>query len=477
MQPLDFFLQEQCHLTTDARIAVGVSGGSDSMCLLSLLHQGGYKLLALHLDHGIRDEFATDAEFVQQSCQEWGIPCKILRVDVPTLAAQSRQSIEESARNARYKFLFEAASDWNADAVAVAHHANDQAETVLMHFIRGAGLDGLRGMQTVNINPEYHPSIPLIRPLLYIWKDEIIAYCKQNQIGYLEDATNLESSYYRNWLRNNLIPQIETKNPEFQNGLVRMSIVTSGQRQILMEAVDKAFFEIISSQGTGWLGLNVESYMRFTQPMQREILRKAIHSLSPSIRDLDFFTIDRIGKWIHSAADSDAMEIIEGLTIQLRKDVFYLCLPRFTPPVIGYPQMDKDQIPLSIPGKTRLNAEWVVLAEQTKLTPSLFDYIKLTGKGEAFLDSDQIAGAILVRNRRPGDRIQLLGDDSRSQKLADVFINHKVPVYAREHYPVMETAGTILWIPAVQIADDFKVTRETKRLLHLQLISTSQTTL
>jgi tRNA(Ile)-lysidine synthase len=188
-------LKEKCLLDPGLPVLVGVSGGPDSLCMLDMLHQLGYPVIVAHLDHSLRAESAQEAEQLRQLAQSIGLTFVLERNDVDSYATSHSLSIEEAAREARYQFLFEQARQHQAQAVAVGHTANDQVETVLMHLLRGSGLPGLRGMSYRSLPNPWSKNIPLVRPLLGVWREEILAHLEQNGLVPTLDASNLDTRF------------------------------------------------------------------------------------------------------------------------------------------------------------------------------------------------------------------------------------------------------------------------------------------
>jgi len=214
---------EECGLRPDQPILLGVSGGADSLAMMFGLGALGYTLVIAHLDHALRPESEAEANFVRSIAESQGWPFFSQRIDVLKFAQSEGQSIEEAARHVRYPFLFKQARLQYCQAVAVAHHAEDQVETVLMHFLRGTALAGLSGMPYRRVMPQWDPEIPLVRPLLGIWREEIDAYVAALGVKPCLDSTNLDTTYYRNRLRHQLIPELETYNPQIKAAIFRMA--------------------------------------------------------------------------------------------------------------------------------------------------------------------------------------------------------------------------------------------------------------
>jgi tRNA(Ile)-lysidine synthase len=203
-------LREECKLDKDQPILVGVSGGPDSLCLLSRLHEAGWRVIAAHFNHHLRTEAAEEAAAVEELAARMQVAFVGGAADVRQYAAERKLSIEAAARDLRYRFLFEQARRDAAQAVAVGHTADDQVETVLMHFLRGAGLNGLKGMQYRSFLREYDVALPLVRPLLDMWRADTAAYCVEHGLSPHYDASNESTDFLRNRLRNELIPLLET---------------------------------------------------------------------------------------------------------------------------------------------------------------------------------------------------------------------------------------------------------------------------
>src|SRR3990172_11299082 len=170
-------LGETCGLTKDRPIIAGISGGPDSLCLLGVLREAGYRIIVAHFNHKLRPDSDADANIVEQTASRLNIASVIESGNVRLFAEDEKLSIEEAARIMRYRFLMEQARRFKAQAVAVGHTADDQVETVLMHLIRGAGLDGLKGMTHRTFIKLFDPEIPIVRPLLDIWREETVVYC------------------------------------------------------------------------------------------------------------------------------------------------------------------------------------------------------------------------------------------------------------------------------------------------------------
>ena len=235
---IQFNLRERCDLGISSKVILGVSGGPDSLCLLHLLWKLGMPVVVAHLDHQLRPESAEDAGFVAHFAAELGLPFSLGREDVQALADRGSVSIEEAARTARYSFLFAEAERLGAEAVAVAHTADDQIETILMHLLRGAGLAGLRGMSYRSLPTQWNNRIPLVRPLLGSWRSQVMAYLDSNHLVPLQDSSNQDVRFYRNAIRHRVLPFLEQGQPRLRERLWQMTKTLSDDYTIVEGVVE-----------------------------------------------------------------------------------------------------------------------------------------------------------------------------------------------------------------------------------------------
>src|SRR5512138_2992617 len=248
LENIESILTEKCGLNPDHPLVVGVSGGPDSLCLMSVLRKAGYRIIVAHFNHKLRPDSDADANIVEQTAARLNLASVIESGDVRAFADAGKLSIEEAARILRYRFLMEQAHHFHAQAVAVGHTADDQAETVLMHFIRGAGLAGLKGMGYRTIIQMFDPEIPIVRPLLDTWREETIVYCGANGFRPRHDPSNASLDFFRNRLRHLLIPTLESYNPRFREVLWRTSRSLAGDYELLAGLLDQAWKQCVAQE-------------------------------------------------------------------------------------------------------------------------------------------------------------------------------------------------------------------------------------
>ncbi|RPI97269.1 MAG: tRNA lysidine(34) synthetase TilS, partial [Chloroflexi bacterium] len=436
-------LQQKCHIESAKPVVVGVSGGPDSLCLLDLMARLGYSLVVAHLHHGLRSEAGADAEAVGRAAQALGVPFELQQVDVPALAQANSLSIEEAARVARYRFLFEQARRWEAQAVAVAHTADDQVETVLMHLLRGAGLAGLKGMQVYALPNAWSREIALIRPLLEFWRAEIEGYIQQRGLQPVIDQSNFDTKIYRNRLRHELIPYLQQYNPGVKQVVWRTAAALAGDYQALEKASAAAWDVCVLSQVPGAVAFSL-ALLRLELPgIQRMLLRRAISLLKPGLRDIDFEAIERALAFISTPPHTGQMDLAAGLRLLLEGDRLWLSAWLEDLPGEGWPQVQpkgagRQPLALPVPGEIDLGNGWTLAGETHSAPDLLAKAVSNTSDCfQAWVDEASLPAPLSVRCRLPGDRFSPLGMDGQSLKLSDFMINVKMPRRARAGWPLV----------------------------------------
>ena len=449
-------------------IVVGISGGPDSLALAHLLHSDGFQIILAHLDHMIRPEAREDAEFISSLAKKWHVQDVVRRVDVKELAQTSRFTLEEAGRLARYQFLFKVARQNKAQAVMVGHNADDQVETMLMHFLRGAGLDGLKAMPLAGIMPEWDEEIPLIRPLLYTWRDEIMVYCDEHQLEPRMDASTLENTFFRNRLRNELIPILQGYNPNIKEVLLRSNKVLADDQSWLQEGLELAWKTLDPKVGKETVRFGKKVFLSFHHGAQRNLLRRMISRLVPHARDISFETIQACQSFIQSPTRSNQQELEQNLLIRMLGETVLITkdLQAELSQQAGMFQAEGEEYSFKVPGEAALAAGRHILAEVLPVETARA-HPEFRFSGHAFIDADKVPGELTVRKYRKGDRFSPLGMGGRSLTLADFWTNEKLPRELRKNWPLVCLAEDIIWLPGHRISEDVKITKDTKQVVHL----------
>jgi len=492
----------------DEAVVVGVSGGPDSLCLLHLLHalagEMALRLHVAHLNHGLRGaEADADAEFVAGFAAGLGLPCTIGRADVQALSASAGLSLEEAARQARYRFLAEVARAAGASTIAVGHNADDQAETVLMHFLRGSGLSGLRGMLPKTPLGEYRladaeqrqdgGSYCIVRPLLAIPRRDIALYCAEHGLQPRFDLSNEDTTFFRNRLRHELLPILERYNPAIREILTHTAAVLAGDHQIVRAAIEEAWSRLArvapASEG-GEVYFDLAGWRALPLGLQRGLLREAIHRLRASLRNINWVHVERALWLCREGTTGQKATLAAGLEVEIGYQALRIgpegappaaadwSAPGLAPrspqvwgaggagaaaPFLAGPRR------LAVPGRTDLGEGWraeIAAAGRSALPADLTTADPWT----AFLDARAVGAELTLRPRLPGDRFQPQGMAGHGMKLNEFMINVKLPKALRERWPLLIGAGGIAWVCGLRVAAWAAVSAHTEAVWIVKLV-------
>ncbi|HEX9074712.1 MAG TPA: tRNA lysidine(34) synthetase TilS, partial [Anaerolineae bacterium] len=426
-------------------VVVAVSGGPDSLALLHVLRslQGelGIALHVAHLNHKLRGaEADADAEFVAWLASEWHLPATIQARDVAALAHEQRLSLEEAARQARYGFLAEVAARVGARSIAVAHNADDQVETVLMHLLRGAGPAGLRGMKHQSDIGSWMLEIgnwrfKVVRPLLDVTRAEVEAYCLENALAPRLDRSNLDTTLYRNRLRHEVLPYLENLNPNLRQVLRRTARVLADDYDLLQAQVQDAYAQV-AQEAEGTIVLSRDQWRALHPSLQRGTLRMAVQRLRSHLRDIDWTHVEDARRVALEGETGAAATIPGGLLLVVGYDEITLAdqaRARRGLPVQDAPMLDVERIELHPPCKVDLpESEWSVVAEiAADRCP------EVTDRWMACLDWEQAQNSLALRRRRPGDHFEPAGLGGHSQSVHKYMIDQKIPRAVRDRLPLL----------------------------------------
>ena len=441
-------------------VLVGVSGGPDSVALLHVLWTLREDLRAglhvVHLNHLLRGEEArADALFVRELAEKLGLPCTVEDCDVRTLARRTGLSLQEAAREARFAFFERERERVGASKVALGHHADDQAETILFNFLRGSGVSGLAGIPPVRG--------AYIRPFFEVRRREIEEYCRVNSLAARLDRSNLKPVYTRNRIRLHLLPFLEKEyNPCLVDALTRLGNICR-EEDAYLDGVSREILEKVASCGEeGEIVFPVQSLLAQPISLQRRIFRLAWKKVTGQARELPFHHIERL---LALLSKRDAVLTLpwgvrafkEGSLVKLSKNA----------------EREKEIPPyrylLNIPGLTFLPETGLKIKAEIMPAESAPSFRNLTLR-EALLDYGLLRRPLWVRRRKEGDVFSPLGQNGKV-KLKKFFIDQKVPAEKRNSFPVVVTGEEeIVWVGGLRIADPWKVTEKTTECLYLHIM-------
>ncbi len=428
-------------------MVVAVSGGPDSMALLHLLHslsdEQGLKLVAAHADHGFRgEESASELRFVAEYAQRLGVPCESVTLDMPAYIEETRMNAQAAAREKRYEFLHRTATKWGAASIALAHHADDQAETVLMRLLRGTGLTGLAGMQSIR----REKNVQLIRPLLRMNKSDLVDYCESQGVPYCIDSSNFKRHYWRNRVRLDVLPYLMQYNPQLPQTLLRLADVAGAENDWLDSQASELFGRLVQARADE-CRVNCSELTGVHVALQRRLIKLILNYLS---RDTDLAAFEAIEAMRLAAAPEApaTWRMDAGDGIRCVREYGVIRWIRISErPEFGGAEPYAVEVNEEPEGRIIVPGGWTfrfrrIAAEEGPLRPA--------SRFEACFDASRLQFPLTIRNRRPGDRIQILGLNG-SKKVQDMFVDEKIPPSERPGYPLLfDAEGKLLWIPGLR---------------------------
>ncbi len=440
------------------RIVVGVSGGADSVCLLTWLNSVKKDLdlyiCAVHIHHGIRGEEADgDMQFTQELCDKLGIPCVVRRYDVLKYAAENNMTAEEAGRKLRYLAFEEIKKEYNCNKIAVAHHQDDSAETILFNLIRGTGARGLRGIAPV--------SEEVVRPLLALSRAEVEEYLSENNLLWCTDSTNLTEDYSRNKIRHAIIPALKEINERAVEHILESGVIIGDMYKYVLSEAQKCFFDI-SKVSNEEVILPVKDILAEEPVIRREVIRLAIESLVHTLKDITAKHIYSIELLLFGQSGRfqmlpyGIMVVREQADLKIYKEdcVAEECCEQMPEVEIDTTANGVYEMPF---GMGRFSVE--LLPENTEV----FDENTLKNMENMYtkrMDCDKIKGALLLRTRRSGDYLTVNSGQSR-KKLKEYFIEQKIPVTQRDKVLLLAQGSHVLWVLGYRMSDGCKITEET----------------
>ena len=428
-------------------VVVAVSGGADSLCLLSLLHMLapalGCRLHVAHLDHALRDDSARDAAFVAAHADALGLPCAVERRDVRALARERRLSLEAAARAARYEFLRAVAAREGAACIATGHTRDDQAETLLLHLARGSGLAGLAGMAPRRAG--------LIRPLLEVSHAETLACCAALGLAPREDESNRSPAYRRNRLRHEALPLLESIQPAASANIARAARLLAADLALIERLAAQALQRAIVESDGARVTLSMPGWAASEPEVRPHMLRLLLSDLLGSSDGFDEHAYERMARALAPGAPATTLSLPKRLTLERHgaRAVLGPVAASLTP--LGC-------YALSLPGAVEteagnVRAEWVTAPREWATVPAHVAYMNPAACG----------ATLTVRAWRAGDHLRPLGL-SGTRKVQDVFVDHKVPRATRARIPIVEGARGIAWVAGLCVSDEYRVEPEAPAL-------------
>ncbi len=418
-------------------LLVAVSGGVDSMALLhavrTVARQRGWDVQAVHVNHNLRPTSAEDAEWVTQVCASWQIPIQVYSVHLGDIPYHKRKGTEADARALRYEAITTEARRIGASCVLLAHHADDQVETVLWRLMRGTSLTGLSGMRP-SVN---RAGIAWLRPFLSIPKAQLAAYAKDNGVPHVEDESNASDAYTRNFLRHHVIPDLKHWQPRLPQVVSNLCRVLQDEDDFLEAEAKRAFTQLVKKEERGY-SIDCKRLCELHRSLQRRLIKILLYCFA-SGEDWTFNDVEGILTLIHGQNPSAELHL--SGTLRARREYDHLV-------VETVPAQERTSFVYRWqPDRTRhlelslANQRWVF--DSTWL--SKLETVRTENRYELYLPKVQ---DIIVRTAMPGDRVRPLGLHG-SKKVHDIFVDAKVPRLQRASWPLFEVDGNVVWIPGL----------------------------
>jgi tRNA(Ile)-lysidine synthase len=447
-------------LNESDRILVALSGGPDSVALLYILHEireewarlsraqhaTPLRLAAAHLDHAIRPDSAKDREFCRTLCQRLKVRFHAKRLNIAASARRRKLSVEEAGRNARYEYFEFLARKFGYTRIATGHTLDDSIETVIFNLTRGSGLAGLAGIPAVRGK--------IIRPLIDCEKAELLEFLGDSRIDYLQDPTNVTMAYSRNKIRNRVVPMLVDINPAAKRNIARLSGIVTGELEYIRASSVSAYNLAVLKADKTKIVLDLELLDRYHEILRKKVVEEAVRRLVENPSGLTSGALDR------------ALRIIDGKSGGKAPLITGIYIEKSSGRVAVAKEIAKHRgFGLKVPGKTALPGDGAFLRTIVKPRERVGQFDPTNRS--AYLDR-QKAKNLTVRFWRLGDKIKPLGMRGH-RLLSDIFIDKKIPEFERGSIPLVISGGKIAWIAGVMVSDDFKVTRNTKQVLSIEL--------
>lgn len=305
------------------KVIVAVSGGPDSICLLHILNQLktkiDFKIFVAHVNHMLREEADEETQYVEEFCKKLEIDCFIKKIDIRKVSREQKIGTEEAGRRARYEFFDEIFMKKGANKIATAHNKNDRVETVLLNIIRGSGISGLKGIETIRENK-------YIRPIISIEREEIEKYCKKNNLKPRIDKSNFEDIYQRNKIRNKLIPYIKEEfNPNIIKTIDRLSQLAAEQDEFIKSITEKKYKEILIEEKENNITLDLKKFNLLDKVIKKQIILYTIKKVFGSICGIEKVNIDDIVKLCGNNIGNKFLTPVKNLKILVKnKKIFFI---------------------------------------------------------------------------------------------------------------------------------------------------------
>ena len=449
------YMEKWHMLQSEDCVIVGVSGGADSICLLWVLSKIqkdiGFRLVAVHVNHGIRGEEAdADEAYVKQFCERLGVPCESYFADVELIAKNRKQSTEEAGREVRREFFEQAMKKHDGTKVALAHHQNDSTETFIINLARGTGIRGLGGIAPVTGS--------VIRPLLCLKREEIELFLEKEKISYCVDCTNETDAYTRNRIRNHVLPYLKEEiNPKIVEHMSETMEQIRQVQEFLDEQVEVYWKKSVVDAKRGYALLE-EEYRQVPEAIRPLLLKKMLVKVSGKEKDLESVHVKQlqalfekqVGRKMDLPYQMEGKRTYQGIAVCLKEE------------------LEREQVGEVLLDVNNASETFQTFQIGKKLIRCRVTDDNMEKNDTKRFNCDIIRNSICIRTRKQGDYITI-HPDGRTQKLKSYFINEKIPQEERDQVLLVAEGSHILWIVGYRTNPMYEVKTNTKRILEIQI--------
>ncbi|MDY0190108.1 MAG: tRNA lysidine(34) synthetase TilS [Desulfuromonas sp.] len=439
------------------RVLVAVSGGIDSVCLLHALlatkkDGAAFDIVVAHIDHGLRCESAADAQFVRSLCADLNLDCHLLKVDVKALALQRKQGLEEAGRSARRKFLQQVAKDANCDCIALAHHRDDQAETVLLRLTRGCGVSGLAAMR-------WRDGL-FIRPLLGVGREQIVRYIHQCGIDYVEDASNSSLAYARNRVRHQVLPQLGRLNPSVATQLAKISSVVELEESYWQQQVNGVVQRLVTWHN-GELRIGCAELLQEHPALYMRVLRYCLEQIRGHLQRIEMVHIDAVAALLHNGRPQRELNLPQAWVARRYDELVFRTVQPTISPVFSMVVDGAGDYPL--PDGSLLRIEFT--SEREIESADCVEF-----------DAQTVCFPLWLRSVQAGDRMTCAGMTGH-KKVKKIFAEHQVELEKRQSALVLGRGHEVLWLLGLRRSGDYVVKSGDSVVLSCKIVPVASTSM
>jgi len=458
------------------RILIGVSGGADSVCLMhilsSLYKDTDVKLFAVHVHHGIREiEADNDKAFVEELCNKLNIPFLAYHYDVKSIADREGLSEEEAGRKVRYESFYDASIKYRCNKIAIAHNKNDNAETILFNLFRGSGIKGLTGIKPLITMKTDTGNITIIRPLLFVTRDEIETYLSENNLGFQSDSTNFQNIYTRNKIRNVILNYAKKEiNSNVVDHITNTGIILSEVWSFAEKHINDRFRAIVREK-TGLYEYNTDELEKEDIIVQKGIIMEIFSRLAGNLKDIEAKHVDDVLS-LNQKQVGKKLNLPYGMTAVKKYGIINI----YNSSVTENNRQEKisiDETDIIVPGRTYVEQLGICIETEILKNKKIDSFPK--NCCVKWFDYDKIENTLKLRTRKTGDWLQINSQGGR-KKLKDYFIDMKIPKEERNHILLVADGSHVIWVldPGNRISENYKITDQTKKILSINIINAKE---